>query len=57
MSFWNGGMLYSVTGQKTDDLDDVFYSKILDEDVSDTGVIAAFESFTNQLKKTFWVIV
>ncbi|XP_059580412.1 synaptonemal complex protein 2-like isoform X1 [Alligator mississippiensis] len=42
------------TGQKTDDLDDVFYSKILDEDVSDTGVIAAFESFTNQLKKTFW---
>ncbi|XP_019398768.1 PREDICTED: synaptonemal complex protein 2-like [Crocodylus porosus] len=42
------------TGQKTDDLDDIFYSKMLDEDVSDTGVIAAFESFTNQLKKTFW---
>ncbi|CAM5091396.1 unnamed protein product [Eretmochelys imbricata] len=42
------------TGRESDDSDDTFVSKILHEDVSDSGVIAAFESFTNQLTKTFW---
>ncbi|CAM5116778.1 unnamed protein product [Natator depressus] len=42
------------TGRELDDSDDTFVSKILHEDVSDSGVIAAFESFTNQLTKTFW---
>ncbi|XP_067424521.1 synaptonemal complex protein 2-like [Emydura macquarii macquarii] len=43
------------TGEESDELDDdVFVSKILHEDVSDSGVIAAFESFTSQLRKTFW---
>ncbi|XP_064363120.1 synaptonemal complex protein 2-like isoform X1 [Dromaius novaehollandiae] len=42
------------TGQKMDEMDDMFFSKILSEDVSDSGVITAFESFTSQLKKLFW---
>ncbi|CAM2106266.1 unnamed protein product [Caretta caretta] len=42
------------SGRESDDSDDTFVSKILHEDVSDSGVIAAFESFTNQLTKTFW---
>ncbi|XP_067148479.1 synaptonemal complex protein 2-like [Apteryx mantelli] len=42
------------TGQKMDEMDDTFFSKILSEDVSDSGVITAFESFTSQLKKLFW---
>ncbi|XP_041269230.1 synaptonemal complex protein 2-like [Onychostruthus taczanowskii] len=42
-------------GQEMDDsLDDVFYSKMLHEDLSDSGVIFAFESFIGQLKKLFW---
>ncbi|NXB78773.1 SYC2L protein, partial [Donacobius atricapilla] len=41
-------------GQKMDDsLDDVFFSKMLHEDLSDSGVIFAFESFIGQLKKLF----
>ncbi|XP_074942246.1 synaptonemal complex protein 2-like [Phalacrocorax aristotelis] len=43
------------TGQEMDDgVDDVFFSKMLPEDFSDSGVIAAFESFIHQLKKLFW---
>ncbi|KAM9165629.1 synaptonemal complex protein 2-like [Pangshura tecta] len=42
------------TGGESDETDDIFVSKILHEDVSDSGVIAAFESFTSQLTKTFW---
>ncbi|XP_053848180.1 synaptonemal complex protein 2-like [Vidua macroura] len=42
-------------GQEMDDtLDDVFFSKVLHEDLSDSGVIFAFESFIGQLKKLFW---
>ncbi|NXB17113.1 SYC2L protein, partial [Rhagologus leucostigma] len=42
-------------GQEIDDsLDDVFFSKMLHEDLSDSGVISAFESFIGQLKKLFW---
>ncbi|NXQ34328.1 SYC2L protein, partial [Alaudala cheleensis] len=42
-------------GQKMDDsTDDVFFSKMLHEDLSDSGVIFAFESFIGQLKKLFW---
>ncbi|KAM3841829.1 synaptonemal complex protein 2-like [Vipera latastei] len=32
----------------------VFASKILEEEIGDSGVIAAFENFTSELKKTFW---
>ncbi|KAM7174666.1 synaptonemal complex protein 2-like [Macrochelys suwanniensis] len=42
------------TGGESDESDDIFVSKILHEDVSDSGVIAAFETFTSQLTKTFW---
>ncbi|NXI97629.1 SYC2L protein, partial [Psophia crepitans] len=43
------------TGQKMDDgVDDAFFSKMLREDFSDSGVITAFESFIGQLKKLFW---
>ncbi|NWT66492.1 SYC2L protein, partial [Prunella himalayana] len=42
-------------GQEMDDsLDDVFFPKMLHEDLSDSGVIFAFESFIGQLKKSFW---
>ncbi|NXD23430.1 SYC2L protein, partial [Spelaeornis formosus] len=42
-------------GLKMDDsVDDVFISKMLHEDLSDSGVIFAFESFIGQLKKLFW---
>ncbi|NXT21968.1 SYC2L protein, partial [Syrrhaptes paradoxus] len=42
-------------GNEVDDsVDDVFFSKMLREDFSDSGVIAAFESFSDQLKKSFW---
>ncbi|NXA46963.1 SYC2L protein, partial [Nothocercus julius] len=42
------------TGKQMDEMDDTFFSKIMSEDVNDSGVITAFESFTNQLKKLFW---
>ncbi|KFW06495.1 Synaptonemal complex protein 2-like, partial [Fulmarus glacialis] len=43
------------TGQEMDDgVDDAFFSKMLREDFSDSGVITAFESFISQLKKLFW---
>ncbi|XP_049679999.1 synaptonemal complex protein 2-like [Accipiter gentilis] len=42
------------TGQQMDDsVDDAFFSKMLSEDFSDSGVITAFESFISQLKKLF----
>ncbi|CAN8184392.1 unnamed protein product [Coccothraustes coccothraustes] len=42
-------------GQEMDNsLDDVFFPKMLHEDLSDSGVIFAFESFISQLKKLFW---
>ncbi|NXR28423.1 SYC2L protein, partial [Cinclus mexicanus] len=42
-------------GQEMDaSTDDVFFSKMLREDLSDSGVIFAFESFIGQLKKLFW---
>ncbi|NWR18744.1 SYC2L protein, partial [Emberiza fucata] len=45
----------SQKGQEMDgSLDDVFFSKMLHEDLSDSGVIFAFESFIGQLKKLFW---
>ncbi|XP_017586119.1 PREDICTED: synaptonemal complex protein 2-like [Corvus brachyrhynchos] len=44
-------------GQEMDDsLDGVLFSKMLHEDLSDSGVISAFESFIGQLKKLFWVM-
>ncbi|KAM6120254.1 LOW QUALITY PROTEIN: synaptonemal complex protein 2-like [Pterocles gutturalis] len=43
------------SGQEVDDsVDDVFFSKMLREEFSDSGVIAAFEIFSDQLKKSFW---
>ncbi|KAM6375901.1 synaptonemal complex protein 2-like [Alca torda] len=43
------------TGQEMDDsVDDAFFSKMLHEDFSDSGVITAFEGFISQLKKLFW---
>ncbi|XP_054237929.1 synaptonemal complex protein 2-like [Indicator indicator] len=43
------------TGQEMDDsVDDAFFPKALHEDFSGSGVIAAFENFTSQLKKLFW---
>ncbi|NXD63067.1 SYC2L protein, partial [Eolophus roseicapillus] len=42
------------TGKEMDDnVDDVFFSEMLHEDFSDSGVITAFESFIGQLKKLF----
>ncbi|NXI12415.1 SYC2L protein, partial [Irena cyanogastra] len=42
-------------GQEMDDSrDDTVFSKMLHEDLSDSGVIFAFESFIDQLKKLFW---
>ncbi|XP_064499593.1 synaptonemal complex protein 2-like [Pseudopipra pipra] len=42
-------------GQEMDDsVDDVFFSKMQHEDFSHSGVITAFESFVDQLKKLFW---
>ncbi|NXU35348.1 SYC2L protein, partial [Drymodes brunneopygia] len=42
-------------GREMDDsMDDVFFTKMLHEDLGDTGVISAFESFIGQLKKLFW---
>ncbi|XP_068022958.1 synaptonemal complex protein 2-like [Melanerpes formicivorus] len=42
------------TGQEMDDkVDDAFFPKALHEDFSGSGVIAAFENFTSQLKKLF----
>ncbi|NWZ94350.1 SYC2L protein, partial [Nesospiza acunhae] len=42
-------------GQEMDDsLDDVVFPKMLHEDLNDSGVIFAFESFIAQLKKLFW---
>ncbi|XP_071409073.1 synaptonemal complex protein 2-like [Pithys albifrons albifrons] len=42
-------------GQEMDySVDDVFFSKMLHEDFSHSGVITAFEAFIGQLKKLFW---
>ncbi|NXL22075.1 SYC2L protein, partial [Setophaga kirtlandii] len=42
-------------GQEMDNnLDDAVFPKMLHEDLSDSGVIFAFESFIGQLKKLFW---
>uniref|UniRef100_A0A8V0YER5 Synaptonemal complex protein 2 like n=1 Tax=Gallus gallus TaxID=9031 RepID=A0A8V0YER5_CHICK len=41
-------------GQETVDVNTAFLSKIQHEDIGDSGVIAVFESFTNQLKQLFW---
>ncbi|XP_031445218.1 synaptonemal complex protein 2-like isoform X2 [Phasianus colchicus] len=41
-------------GQETVDVSTAFLSKIQHEDIGDSGVIAVFESFTNQLKQLFW---
>ncbi|NWZ65493.1 SYC2L protein, partial [Acrocephalus arundinaceus] len=40
--------------QLDDSVDDVFFPKMLHEDLSDSGVIFAFENFVGQLKKLFW---
>ncbi|KAF1445436.1 Synaptonemal complex protein 2-like, partial [Spheniscus demersus] len=43
------------TGKEMGDgVDDTFFSKMLREDFTDSGVITAFESFIGQLKKLFW---
>ncbi|NXT53025.1 SYC2L protein, partial [Pluvianellus socialis] len=43
------------TGKEMDNsVDDAFFSKMMHEDFSDSGVITAFESFIGQLKKLFW---
>ncbi|XP_062986088.1 synaptonemal complex protein 2-like [Elgaria multicarinata webbii] len=45
----------SPKGQNLDELeDDEFISKLFEEEIGDSGVIAAFENFTSELKKTFW---
>ncbi|XP_027509891.1 synaptonemal complex protein 2-like [Corapipo altera] len=42
-------------GQEMDDsVGDVFFSKMQHEDFSNSGVITAFQSFVDQLKKLFW---
>ncbi|NXF36605.1 SYC2L protein, partial [Nyctibius bracteatus] len=42
------------TGKEMDDgVDDAFFSKVLREDFSDSGLITAFGSFIGQLKKLF----
>ncbi|NWZ84470.1 SYC2L protein, partial [Poecile atricapillus] len=42
-------------GQEMDDsIDDVFFPKRLHEELSDSGVVFAFESFIGHLKKLFW---
>ncbi|XP_050186967.1 synaptonemal complex protein 2-like [Myiozetetes cayanensis] len=42
-------------GHEMDDsVDDVFFSKMQHEDFSHTGVITAFETFVDQMKKLFW---
>ncbi|NXU49907.1 SYC2L protein, partial [Turnix velox] len=43
------------TGKEVDDsVNDAFFPEMPHEDFSDSGVIAAFESFVGQLKKSFW---
>ncbi|NWH63084.1 SYC2L protein, partial [Geococcyx californianus] len=43
------------TGKKMHDtVDDAFFPKMRLEDFTDSGVITAFESFIDQLKKLFW---
>ncbi|NXD76105.1 SYC2L protein, partial [Halcyon senegalensis] len=42
------------TGKMDNSVDDAVFSKTLNEDLSGSGVITAFESFTSQLKKLFW---
>ncbi|NWS70798.1 SYC2L protein, partial [Crotophaga sulcirostris] len=37
-----------------DNVDDVFFPKMLHEDFTDSGAITAFQSFVGQLKKLFW---
>ncbi|NXW84357.1 SYC2L protein, partial [Alopecoenas beccarii] len=42
-------------GKEMDDsVDNAFFSKMLNEDFSDSGMIAAFENFISQLKKSLW---
>ncbi|XP_065485914.1 synaptonemal complex protein 2-like [Caloenas nicobarica] len=42
-------------GQEMDDsVDNAFFSKMLNEDFSDSGMTAAFENFIGQLKKSLW---
>lgn len=49
--------MFFLLGQKMDDsVDEVFFSKMLHDDLSDSGVIFAFDSFIGQLKKLFWVM-
>ncbi|XP_065609222.1 synaptonemal complex protein 2-like [Cyrtonyx montezumae] len=43
-----------IRGQEMVDMNAAFFSKMKDEDIGDSGVIAVFESFTNQLKQLFW---
>ncbi|NXJ84553.1 SYC2L protein, partial [Trogon melanurus] len=43
------------TGKEMDDnVDDVFFSKMVNGDSDGSGLIAAFECFTGQLKKSYW---
>ncbi|XP_015710087.1 synaptonemal complex protein 2-like isoform X3 [Coturnix japonica] len=41
-------------GQETIDVNTAFLPKMQHKDIGDSGVIAVFESFTNQLKQLFW---
>ncbi|NXS55483.1 SYC2L protein, partial [Brachypteracias leptosomus] len=41
------------TGKMDESVDEAFFSKLLHEDFSGSGVIAAFENFSSQLKKLF----
>ncbi|XP_048796612.1 synaptonemal complex protein 2-like isoform X2 [Lagopus muta] len=41
-------------GQEMLDVSTAFFSKMQHKDFGDSGVIAVFESFTNQLKQLFW---
>lgn len=45
-----------LTGKNLGEIeDDVFITKILEEDTGDSGIIAAFEKFTSELEKVYWV--
>lgn len=39
-----------------DSVDNASFSKMLNEDFTDSGMVAAFENFISQLKKSLWVM-
>lgn len=52
------GLCVLLADQRINELEnDVSVFGTLEEEFCDSGVIAAFENFTSELKKSFWVIV